>query len=219
MIRSLFALGLIAQLGGQSFPPPLVQGAVVEVCGTVTAFGSGRPAVCDASLEVTTGDGSTTVVIPAAVRRGSTGGRELQGAEVCASGVVELAGNATRVRLASFDDIRVITAAKTPAFGAGAADTCTTDGVVMPRVLYEVKPAYTETAMRERVEGIVEMDAIVDSGGRVSDVRVMRPLHEELDEQAVRALREWQFAPGTVNGIPAPVVVSVEMSFRLKSRR
>ena len=219
MIRSLFALGLIAQLGGQGVPPRFAQGSVVEVCGPVTAFVSGQPAVCDASIEVTTGDGPATVVIPAALRRGSPGGRELQGAEVCASGVVELAGTATRVRLTSFDDIRVTTPAKTPAFGAGAADTCTTDGVVMPRVLYEVKPAYTESAMQERVEGVVEMDVIVDSGGSVSDVRVKRSLHAELDEQAVRALREWQFAPGTVNGIPTPVVVSVEMSFRMKSRR
>lgn len=220
MIRSLLTLGVIAQLGGQGLPSRLVQGSVVEVCGRVTSFVSGRPAACDASLEVTSGDDpATVVVIPAVVRRGTDGGRELHGAEICASGIVELAANATRVRVSSLDDIRVTTAAPSPAFGAGIAEACTTAGVVLPRVLFDVKPSYTENAMRERVEGVVEMDAIVDSGGSVSDVRVRRSLHPELDEQAVRALREWRFAPGTVEGMPAPVVVSVEMAFTLKSRR
>lgn len=220
-IAAVLLLAVLGNSGSsQDFPSRLAQGSVVEVCGRVTGFVSGRPAVCDASLEVNTGsEPAATVVLPASIRRGTAGGRELQGADICASGIVELAGNATRIRVASIDDVRVVAEATTPAFGAGVADNCTTEGLVAPRVLLDVKPSYTEAAMRERVEGVVKLEAIVDTGGNVSDVHVRRSLHEELDEQAVRALRDWRFAPGMVNGVPTPVVVSVEMAFTLKSRR
>ena len=39
------------------------------------------------------------------------------------------------------------------------------------------------------------------------------PLHPELDEQALKAVREWKFVPGVMNGKPVPVLVNIEMSF------
>ena len=37
-----------------------------------------------------------------------------------------------------------------------------------------------------------------------------------LDDQAVKAARQWRFKPGTKDGKLLPVVVPVEMSFTLK---
>jgi TonB family protein len=47
-------------------------------------------------------------------------------------------------------------------------------------------------------------------------VRVTRSLDEDLDEQAIIALRQWRFKPGTKDDKPVDVEVSVELTFTLK---
>jgi TonB family protein len=36
-----------------------------------------------------------------------------------------------------------------------------------------------------------------------------------LDEEAIKAAKQWKFAPGTRNGEPVPVMVSIELTFTL----
>ena len=42
-----------------------------------------------------------------------------------------------------------------------------------------------------------------------------KPLHPELDEEAIRTLRQWVFKPGTKDGVAVPVQIEVEMTFTL----
>jgi TonB family protein len=37
-----------------------------------------------------------------------------------------------------------------------------------------------------------------------------------LDAEAVKAVKQWLFTPGTKNGKPVPVKVDIEMTFTLK---
>ena len=74
-------------------------------------------------------------------------------------------------------------------------------------------------AMRQKVQGTVEMQAVVDKDGAVSEARVVRSVHPDLDEEALKAVKAWRFVPGTVDGKPAPVLVEIEMSFAVSSRR
>jgi TonB family protein len=37
-----------------------------------------------------------------------------------------------------------------------------------------------------------------------------------LDDEAVKALKQWEFEPGTKDGAPVAVRVDVEMTFKLK---
>jgi TonB family protein len=91
-------------------------------------------------------------------------------------------------------------------------------GLVMPRLLREVKPAYTADAMRERITGAVWLEAVVREDGTIGDIEVIRSLdpHFGLDNEALRALRQWRFAAGSKDGKPVPVVVTVELTFTLK---
>jgi len=87
--------------------------------------------------------------------------------------------------------------------------------VTPPRLRKEVKPVYTADAMRARVQGVVALDAIVGTDGKVGEVRVKRSLDREhgLDEQALNAVKQWEFLPATKDGVAVPVLVEIEMSF------
>jgi periplasmic protein TonB len=87
-----------------------------------------------------------------------------------------------------------------------------------PQVVREVKADYTEEAKKAGIQGSVLLDAVVLTDGTVGEVRVTRSLDTKygLDAQAVKALKQWQFKPGTKDGKPVPVRVDVEMTFTLK---
>jgi periplasmic protein TonB len=90
-------------------------------------------------------------------------------------------------------------------------------GVTTPRLIKEVKPSYTAEAMRNKVQGVVFLEAVVTTDGTVGEVRVKRSLDKTsgLDEEAVNCVKKWIFAPGTKDGVTVPVLVDVEMSFTL----
>ncbi len=86
-----------------------------------------------------------------------------------------------------------------------------------PRVLHRVEPRYTETARKIRVEGVVVLSLLIDTGGRVADVTVLRGLPFGLTENAVSAARQWQFEPCTFNGDPVNVRYTLTVRFRIAS--
>lgn len=88
-------------------------------------------------------------------------------------------------------------------------------GVVDPKVLSEVRPAYTASAMRRKVQGRVELEVVVGAEGKVMDARVVKPLDPDLDLQAVEAARRWTFEPGRRDGRPVAVAVHIVMSFTI----
>jgi len=91
-------------------------------------------------------------------------------------------------------------------------------GVTLPKVVSEVKPQYTPEAMQARIEGTVFIKAVVRTDGTPADIEISESLDTEygLDKQAVTALSQWRFEPGLKDGKPVPVLVTVEMRFRLK---
>ena len=93
-------------------------------------------------------------------------------------------------------------------------------GVTSPVLIKEVKPNYTEGAMRRRVQGVVEMDVVVLEDGTVADdVKVTRSLDDELDKQAIQAVKQWRFRAGTKDGQAVRVRVNIEMTFTLRDKK
>jgi TonB family protein len=92
------------------------------------------------------------------------------------------------------------------------------NGVSLPTVVSEVKPDYTDEAKRARIQGNVILDAVVNSDGSVTDVKVARSLDDTfgLDKQAVNAAKQWKFKPGMKDGKAVAVRVMIEMTFTLK---
>lgn len=91
-----------------------------------------------------------------------------------------------------------------------------TGDVRAPIAIDQPEPRYTEIARKQRVEGLVILEAVIDTAGRVTDVRVLRGLPMGLEQEAVSAVRRWRYTPATLHGLPVPVLITVTVSFRLQ---
>jgi protein TonB len=91
-------------------------------------------------------------------------------------------------------------------------------GIINPRVVREVKPQYTADAMRAKVQGTVLLECVVLPDGTVGKVDVVKSLDSTfgLDQEAVKAARQWRFQPGTRFGEPVAVLVTIELTFTLR---
>ena len=78
---------------------------------------------------------------------------------------------------------------------------------------------YPESAVRAGVQGRVMVDFIIDKEGKVTDVRVVKSVDPELDEEAVRVVSaspKWK--PGRMGGRKVRTSVTVPVEFRLKKK-
>jgi TonB family protein len=84
-------------------------------------------------------------------------------------------------------------------------------------LIREVKPLYTPEAMRAKIQGVVLIEAVISIEGSAERLRVVRSLDPVygLDEEALKAVRQWRFIPGRRLGQPVPVEVIIEVSFTL----
>ncbi len=73
------------------------------------------------------------------------------------------------------------------------------------KLIKRVEPVYPEIAKQTGVSGIVMLEVLVNEEGMVENVRVIRgyPL---LDQAAIDAVRQWRYAPTTLNGVAVPVI-------------
>jgi protein TonB len=91
-------------------------------------------------------------------------------------------------------------------------------GINNPTPIRSVQPKYTSEAMRAKIQGVVELEAVVLPNGTIGEVRIMKPLDKQygLDQEAISAAKQWLFRPGTdKDGKPIPVIVTIILEFRL----
>ncbi len=100
--------------------------------------------------------------------------------------------------------------------GMGGGPYRAGSGIEPPRLLREVKAAYTDEARRANISGDVEMEITIRRDGTVSDVRILRGLGGGLNERAAAAVRQWKFAPARLKGTPVDVIVEVSVEFTLR---
>jgi TonB family protein len=79
---------------------------------------------------------------------------------------------------------------------------------------YTAPPLYSDEALQRRVEGVVVVEARVDNRGRAHDLHVVRGLGFGLDENALLAVRSWEFLPSRAD---TTAVVRVDVEFSLET--
>ena len=75
---------------------------------------------------------------------------------------------------------------------------------------------YPKTAQRDSIQGKVSVNFVVDKVGIVRDVRLLKGVSPELDEEALRIIKimpPWK--PGTQNGKPVNVYFNIPINFIL----
>src|SRR5262245_4013964 len=88
------------------------------------------------------------------------------------------------------------------------------DPEVRPKVLKSVRAYYTPAARAARVSGTVAVSVLIDERGEITETKFVSG-HELLKLSALRAARQWLFAPALRNGVPVKVRYPIEFSFPL----
>jgi protein TonB len=91
-------------------------------------------------------------------------------------------------------------------------------GIEDPVPVREVKPNYTNDAMRMRIRGTAVLECIVLADGTVGPVRILRSLDHTfgLDEEAIKAAKQWRFRPARRQGQPVAILITIAMDFNMQ---
>ena len=84
-----------------------------------------------------------------------------------------------------------------------------------PVPVQKVDPQYPQTFKNERVAGEVVLYAVIRRDGSVDSIQLVRGIDQQLDANAIRALRQWKFRPGAKQGAPVELEAIVHIPFRL----
>lgn len=82
-----------------------------------------------------------------------------------------------------------------------------------PTKVKDVTPVYPAIAKSANVSGEVAIEATIGTNGKVSDAKVVRSI-PLLDQAALDAVRQWEYMPTLLNGVPVPVTTMVRVNFR-----
>ena len=84
-----------------------------------------------------------------------------------------------------------------------------------PVPIYTPEAEFSDLARRHNYQGMVLIRVLVDEDGLPRLVGLMAGAGMGLDEKALEAVRKYKFKPATLEGIPVPFLMSIEVNFRL----
>lgn len=99
--------------------------------------------------------------------------------------------------------------------GVGSGIFHVGEGVSAPRAIYTPEPEFSEEARKAKYQGVVVLNIIVGTDGRVHNPRVVRALGMGLDEKAIEGVKTWKFDPSKKDGRAVAVEMNIEVAFNL----
>jgi periplasmic protein TonB len=82
------------------------------------------------------------------------------------------------------------------------------------RLIHFVEPVYPQIAKSARIEGAVELRAVIGTDGRVRQLDVVRG-HPLLRKAAIDAVSQWIYKPPVLNGESVEIVAPIDVVFRM----
>ena len=93
-----------------------------------------------------------------------------------------------------------------------------TPGLIDPVLLNQVLPEYpAEEAARKKIEGDVIIEAVVKTDGTLDQPKLVQGIGDgELNIRAIRAVLQWTFRPGVLDGRAVPVRTLFTVTYRIQ---
>lgn len=91
--------------------------------------------------------------------------------------------------------------------------------VACPEPLTKADPKYPPELIKGHVKGEVVLYAIVRKDGSVDSIQIVRGLEPQLDRNAIEALAQWKFRPGTSAGVPEDFEGVIYVPFNYENPR
>src|SRR5262249_60615495 len=96
---------------------------------------------------------------------------------------------------------------------AAPADPVRVGGTVKdPRPVKMFPPVSPPLASKARVSGTVLLEATLTDQGRVEEIKVISG-HPLLTDAAIECVKQWQYEPTYLNGVPVPVILTARVHF------
>jgi len=89
------------------------------------------------------------------------------------------------------------------------------NGVMAPSLVSKIEPEYSDEARAAKLQGTETVYAEIGPDGIAHNVTVIMGVGLGLDEKGVAAINQWRFKPGTKDGQPVTVAVTIEINFKL----
>jgi TonB family protein len=89
-------------------------------------------------------------------------------------------------------------------------------GVSRPVVISQTSPQYPRAAERMRLDGEVQLQALVGISGQVEQVRILKVSHKNMgfETESEKAVRQWRYKPATKKGVKVRMWVTIRIPFR-----
>lgn len=89
-------------------------------------------------------------------------------------------------------------------------------GVVAQNKIGGENPRYPEGSKQSRIEGKVELRAIIDREGHISLLEVAKAPSKDLAVASIEAVKTWEYKPYLLNGQPVAVETVVVINYELR---
>ncbi len=93
------------------------------------------------------------------------------------------------------------------------ADKKVSKAEALQAAVSRVQPEYPAMALQLKIEGSVDLEAIVSDSGAVEKVNILSG-NPVLTKPAAEALKKWKFKPFVADGKPIRVVAPVSINFK-----
>ena len=87
--------------------------------------------------------------------------------------------------------------------------------VAAPKLVHTVRPEYPEVARMAHLSGIVVLEAVVGTDGRVESVKALNA-NPVLEQAAIDAVAQWRYKPLLLNGVPTRFILTVTITFSVR---
>ena len=87
-------------------------------------------------------------------------------------------------------------------------------GVQEAKLTNRVTPVYPPIAKQARIQGVVQLEAIIAEDGSIQNLRVVEG-HPLLAQSALNAVSQWHYEPTLLNNEPVQVVTIINVVFKL----